>query len=79
MQGGRYSLGSWGGTTQRRRDGGGVMAGRGTCHGRQRGTYVVLLPVKLQRVPQLGDLGLQIRRLLLLLRQPGDSDKAAHY
>lgn len=47
---------------------GGGGGGQGVMSGR--GTYVVLLPVKLQRVLQLSQLGLQIRSLLLLLRQP---------
>lgn len=33
-------------------------------------TYIVLFPVKLQRVSHLGQLTLQIRHLLLLLQQP---------
>lgn len=50
--------GCGGGLPHRRRAG--VMSGRATCSWWPRGTYIVLLPVKLQRVPQLSQLGLQI-------------------
>lgn len=64
-----------GGLPHRGRRRAGVMSGRGTCRSWPRGTYIVLLPVKLQRVPQLSQLGLQIRNLLLLLRQPWKKER----
>lgn len=41
-------------------------------------TYIVLVPVKLQGLPQLSQLSLEIRHLLLLLCQPGGQNTTTH-
>lgn len=60
--------------TPRRRRGRGrgqdVMSRWAGSHRPRWSTYVVLLPMELQGVPQLSQLTLQVRHLLLLLRQP---------